>query len=146
MVLSPHQILSRLAEHQRDGIQESLADLGRQRQILEHQCDELIKYRKQLMAERDQALQGSTTASMLMMIGDAMQEQHVRLACIDKDLAALKVSEKELVQSLVKANQKCEVHDKMQSHEVKSAERVQERRVQQQMDDMFAARYTREAK
>jgi len=144
MGLSPHQVLSRLADHQRSEIQESLADMGRQRQRLQVECEEIKRYRQQLMYERDQALQASTTASVLMMMGAAMQEQHVHLQRLQENLAQLKVSEKNLMKSWVEANQKYEVHETMQAKEDRVELRVQERRFQQQMDDTFAARYSRE--
>ncbi|MDQ6973313.1 MAG: hypothetical protein Q9M10_00400 [Mariprofundaceae bacterium] len=146
MGLSPHQVLSQLAEQERDRIQTSLADLERQRMILERKSHELKAYRQQLMQERDSLLQGRTKASMLVMLGEAMQEQHIRLMQVAQGLDELKEKERGLRQVWVAANQRCEVHDKMQKKVEKQAIRKKEHRAQQQMDDVFAARYVREVK
>jgi len=146
MGLSPHQVLSRLADQERDRIQTLLAELERQRTLLQKKRDELKAQRQQLMAERDQLLAGSIKASMLMMLGDAMQEQHIRLLQVGQGLDALKEQEIGLRKAWIDANQTCEVHEKMQRKIEKQAMRKQEYRVQQQMDDVFAARYVREVK
>jgi len=146
MGLSPHQVLSRLAEQERDRIQTSLAELERQRMLLQQKCDELKVSRQQLMVERDQLLVGSIKASMLMMLGDAMQEQHIRLLQVGQGLDALKEQEGGLRKAWITANQTYEVHEKMQRKLEKQEVRKQEHRVQQQMDDVFAARYVREVK
>jgi len=143
---SPHQVLSRLAEQKRDDIQTSLSELDRQRMLIEQKCDELKAHRQQLMQERDALLQGRTKASMLMMLGDAMQEQYLRLLQLGQGLESVKAQEDELRKSWIAANQTCEVHEKMQAKVEKEAMRKQEHRVQQQMDDVFAARFAREVK
>jgi len=146
MSLSPHQVLSRLAEQERDKIQTSLAELERQRILIEQKCDALKAHRQQLMQERDELLHGRTQASMLMMLGDAMQEQHIRLMQLGQGLDALKEQEVRLRKAWITANQTSDVHKKMQYKVEKQQARKQEHRVQQQMDDVFAARYTREVK
>lgn len=146
MGLSPHQVLSRLAEQERDRIQTSLAELERQRLLLEQKCHELKDYRQHLMQERDHLLQKSIKASMLMMLGEAMQEQHIRLMQVGQGLDELKEKESGLRKIWIAVNQKCEVHEKMQKKAEKQATRKKEHRAQQQMDDVFAARYVREVK
>jgi len=146
MGLAPHQVLSRLAEQKRDEIQTSLSELERQRLFLLSQCDDLKAYQQQLIKERDQVLHGSPKASMLMMLGDAMQEQHLCLVQVGQRLQDLEAQEVTLRQAWIAANQTCEVHDKMQYKLEKELSRKQEHRVQQQMDDVFAARFAREVK
>jgi len=146
MGLSPHQVLSRLAEQERDNIQTSLAELERQRMLIEQKCTEIKAHRQQLIQERDELLHGRTKAAMLMMLGDAMQEQYIRLMQLAQGLEGVKEQENALRKGWITANQTCEVHAKMQRKVEKEAMRKQEHRVQQQMDDVFAARYAREVK
>jgi len=146
MGLSPHQVLSRLSEQKRDDIQASLAELERQRMLIEQKCDELKEQRQQLMHERDVLLHGRSKASMLMMLGEAMQEQHLRLQQLGQGLDAVKAKSDVLRKEWIAANQTCEVHEKMQGKIEKKAMRKQEQHVQRQMDDVFAARFAKEVK
>jgi len=144
MGLSPHQVLSKLAEKKCEDAQVSLAEFERQRGLIEQKCTELKKHRVQLMQERDALLHGSTKASMLMMLGEAMQEQHLRLQQLEQGLQTLHKQEQSIRAEWVLANQEQEVHQKMQKKLDHAAQRKQELRRQQQMDDVFAARVARE--
>ncbi|MDQ6994985.1 MAG: hypothetical protein Q9M18_05260 [Mariprofundaceae bacterium] len=147
MGLSPHQVLSQLAEQERDRIQTSLLELERQRMLLEQKSNGLKEHGQQLMQERDQLLQESSTkASMLMMLGEAMQEQYIRLMQVGQGLDEVKEKESALRKVWIVANQKCEIHEKMQKKVEKQETRKKEHRTQQQMDDVFSARYAREVK
>lgn len=143
MGLSPHQVLSKLAEKKRDDAQVSLAKFERQRGLIVQKCEELKGYRTQLMQERDALLHGTTKASMLMMLGTAMQEQHLRLQQLEQGLQTLHEQEKDIRAAWIAANQEQEVHQHMQKKLDGVVVRQQERRNQQQMDDVFAARVSR---
>ena len=143
MGLSPHQVLSKLAEKKREDAQVSLAEFERQRGLIEQKCTELKSYRAQLTQERDALLHGSTKVSMLMMLGEAMQEQHLRLQQLEQGLQTLHEQEQSIRAEWMLANQEQEVHQKMQKKLDDAAQRKQDLRRQQQMDDVFAARVAR---
>jgi len=143
MSLSPHQVLAKLSENECVKTQEEIATLARERQSLEQQHKNIEIHIQKLRQQREKILKNSTQASTLMMMNDAMQEDQTRLYYIDQNMTALDEQEAELLSQWVAAHQQQEVHDKMFQSEQKKKLKVQERRVQQGMDDMFAARHSR---
>jgi len=144
MSLSPHQILSRLADNERTKAQEALAALGRQRQALQKKRGEVEVSMQQLIIQRDSMLESGTAASMLLMMEAAMHEQHSSLIQIESEMHELYESEAALIRDWVVATQKHDSHDKMQATLDKKVARANETRSQKQMDDIFAAKYVRE--
>jgi flagellar biosynthesis chaperone FliJ len=118
--------------------------MAARRQELQARCEEVMVYMAQLEQQREQVLKGGTQASMLMMMEAAMNEQHERIVKIRSALEKVHEQEQSLLQGWIVANRKNRVHEKMQGEAAKKERRLQERRVQQQLDDMCAARSSRE--
>jgi len=143
MTLSPHQILSRLAEQERTKAQEELAALGCQRKSLQEKRATVEYAVQQLIIQRDEVLKKGTEASMLLMMEAAMHEQQSSLLAIEAEMKVLYESEATLIQRWVTANQKHDSHGKMQKNLDKKQEKLHDIRLQKQMDDIFAAKYVR---
>jgi len=144
MSLSPHQVLSRLAENERTKAQEALAALGRQRQALQKKRSEIEVSMQQLMIQRDATLASGTEASTLLMMQAAMHEQQADLLQLESEMNELYETELALMRDWTAANQKHDSHGKMQKTLDKKIARANETRRQKQMDDIFAAKYVRE--
>lgn len=143
MRLSPHEVLAKLAGHERNKAEEALAAMVAKRQELQARCEEIAVYLTQLEQQREQVLKGGTQASMLLMMESAMDEQHERIEKIKSALLRIHEQEQQLIQEWIASNQKNRVHEKMQSVSDKKERRLQDRKTQQQLDDIFASR-TRE--
>ncbi len=140
MSLSPHEILAKLANHERSKVEEALSAMAARRQELRARCEEVTVYLKQLRQQREQVLKGGTQASMLLMMEAAMAEQHERIEEINVSLQAIYEQEQHLIQAWVTANQKNKVHEKMQRKFDKKEQRLQDIKTQQQLDDMSGSR------
>jgi len=140
MSLSPHEILAKLANHERSKVEEALSAMAARRQELRARCEEVTVYLKQLRQQREQVLKGGTQASMLLMMEAAMAEQHERIEEINISLQAIYEQEQHLIQDWVTANQKNKVHEKMQRKFDKKEQRLQDIKTQQQLDDMSGSR------
>jgi len=144
MTLSPHQVLAKLAEHDRTRAEEALSAMAAKRNELRARCEEVTIYLKQLGQQREQVMKGGTQASMLLMMESAMDEQHERIEKINAALERIDEQEKALVQGWIAANQKNKIHAKMQDKNDKIEQRLSDRKSQQQMDDMCALRSKQE--
>jgi len=144
MTLSPHEVLSKLAGHERSKAEEALAVMAAKRQELQSRLEEIGSYLKQLEQQRSQVMKGGTQASMLMMMESAMDEQHERIEKIEAALERVCEQEQQLIQRWVASDQKNKVHEKMQRKSDKEGQRLQDRRDQQGLDDMCAARNRQE--
>jgi len=144
MSLSPHQVLAKLADHERSQAEEALSAMAAKRQDLQTRREEVVVYLEQLGQQREQVMKGGTQASMLMMMETAMEEQHERIEKIKGALERIHEQEKALIQGWIAANQKNKVHEKMQDKSDKIEQRLSDRKAQQQMDDMCASRSKQE--
>lgn len=144
MSMSPHEVLAKLAGHERDRAEETLSAMAAKRLDLHSRCEEVKVYLQQLYQQREQVLKGGTQASMLMMIDAAMDEQQERIEKIMDALERIEEQEQLLIQGWIAANQKNKIHEKMRSASDKKEKRIQDRRDQQGMDDMCAARNRQE--
>lgn len=145
MSMSPHEVLARLAGHERDQAEEALSAMAARRLDLQSRGEEVKRYLQQLHQQREQVLKGGTQASMLMMMDAAMDEQRERIEKIMDALQRIEEQEQLLIQGWIAANQKNKIHEKMQSASDKKEKRIQDRRDQQGMDDMCAARNRQES-
>ena len=144
MSMSPHEVLAKLAGHERDRAEEALSAMAAKRLDLQSRGDEVKAYLQQLQQQREQVLKGGTQASMLMMMETAMDEQQERIENISAALQRIEEQEQLLIQGWVAANQKNKIHEKMQDASDRKEKRIQDRRDQQGMDDMCAARNRQE--
>lgn len=140
MRLSPHEVLAKLAGHERNKAEEALAAMAGRRQELKARCEEVSVYLTQLEQQREQILKGGTQASMLLMMESAMEEQHERIEKIEAALQRIHEQEQQLIQGWIESNQKNKIHEKMQNTSDKKEQRLQDRKSQQQLDDIFASR------
>ena len=144
MTLSPHQVLAKLADHERTKAEEALAAMAAKRHELQTRQEELRVYLDQLGQQREQVMKGGTQASMLMMMEAAMDEQHDRIEKIKAALERIHEQETDLIQGWIAANQKNKIHEKMQNKADKVEQRLSDRKSQQQLDDMCASRNRQE--
>lgn len=140
MTLSAHNVLAKLAGHERSRAEEALGVLAARRQALLDQRATVLAYLRKLETQREQALVGGTQASMLSMMDAAMQEQHDKVDAIQTAMTAIHEQEQQLIQGWISASRKNMVHEKMQKISDKKEQRSRDRRDQQTMDDMCAAR------
>lgn len=140
MRLSPHEVLAKLAGHERNKAEEALAAIAAKRQELRARSEEVAVYLAQLKQQREQILKGGTQASMLLMMESAMDEQHERIEKIESALLRIHEQEQQLIQKWIASNQKNRIHEKMQGISDKKEQRLQDRKAQQQLDDIFASR------
>jgi len=140
MSMSPHEVLAKLAGHDRERAEEALSAMAAKRLDLQSRREEVKAYLQQLQQQREQVLKGGTQASMLMMMETAMDEQQERIEKIMAALQRIEEEEQLLIQGWIAANQKNKIHEKMQSATDKKEKRIQDRRDQQGMDDRCAAR------
>ncbi len=145
MSLSPHQILSRLADQERMKAQEELATLGKERQRLEALRQEAEASKGRLRQERERVLEQKTEASVLWMIEEAMQEQQDMVHLVDVNLQKIHEEESQLLKDWIAANRKHDTHDKIQKAAEKKQIRLNEQRIQRQLDDLFASFTVHEA-
>ncbi|MES0372102.1 MAG: flagellar FliJ family protein [Mariprofundaceae bacterium] len=143
--MSPHEVLAKLAGHERTKAEEALAAMAARRQELQGRCEEVTVYLTQLKQQREQILKGGTQASMLLMMESAMEEQHERIEKIEAALLRIHEQEQLLIQGWIVSNQKNKIHEKMQDASDKKEQRLQDRKSQQQLDDIFASRKKEEA-
>ncbi len=146
MSMSPHEVLAKLAGHERERAEEALSAMAAKRLDLQSRREEVMAYLQQLQQQREQVLKGGTQASMLLMMDSAMDEQHERIEKIMKALQRVEEQEQLLIQGWIAANQKNKIHEKMQDASNRKEKRIQDRRDQQGMDDMCAARNRQEMK
>ena len=140
MRLSPHEVLAKLAGHKRNKAEEALAAMAARRQELQARSEEVTGYLTQLEQQREQVLKGGTQASMLLMMESAMAEQHERIEKIESALVRIHEQEQQLIQEWIASNQKNKIHEKMQSASDRKEQRLQDRKAQQQLDDIYASR------
>ncbi len=145
MSLSPHQILSRLADQERMKAQEELATLGKERQRLEALRQDAEASQARLRQERERVLEQKTEASVLWMIEEAMQEQQDMVHLVDVNLQKIHEEESQLLKDWIAANRKHDTHDKIQKAAEKKQMRLNEQRIQRQLDDLFASFTVHEA-
>ncbi|MDX8395665.1 MAG: hypothetical protein R8K22_04545 [Mariprofundaceae bacterium] len=144
MRLSPHQVLASLADNERNKAEDALMAMAKKRQGLRGRKEAVELHIQQLGNQRKDTMKEKTQAATLMMMDSAMLEQRDHLEQIQAELEQLHIEEQELLQHWVSAHQKNKTHQKMIDADEKKKQRLKDRRVQQQLDDVYASRRGRE--
>ena len=68
-----------------------------------------------------------------------MQEQHDMVCLVEVNLQKIHEEEAQLLQQWIAANRKHDTHDKIHKKAEKKQARLDEQRIQRQLDDLFAS-------
>jgi len=140
MKLETSQLLTRLNDQERVKVETELAELNARKQRIERGIGHALEEIRNLGQQRDQASNGSNSASLLQNFDTSVREQQALLVTLHEQEAQVESEKQGILQRLAEVNRTHHVYDKMHQQEKKRLNRRDEAKAQRQMDDMIASR------
>lgn len=131
--------LRQIAEQREErAMEEILHKMAQQRQHL----TDLATNRERLLQQRETVLRSKTSAAELLLLGGQMQAIKDTEASGRKQLAQFEEQRRTQMKVYETAHQNREILSRMREQQVEQFKRVQARKEQMQMDDIFSCRRT----
>ncbi len=140
MNLKAAELLTRLADQERERLERSLAENTEQRMRLQREIAACRAAAQHLRLQRERMLNGLSNAATLLAFTEALDEQDRIAEELTRQLRELDRAREGIRSSLARALRTHRAYARAWRNEQKRAERKLARREQAALDEMFAAR------
>lgn len=146
MNISPHMLLAKRQEQERDRLATELADLLLQHKSMQEAIEAALKEQSGIEEQLRHSFSAGMTGSQLVAMECARQELVARRESLATQCEQLRAQERELRQQMLACENKGKAHARAQEKLDREEERRSERIAQQRLDDLMAQRPGREVR
>ncbi|MDX8392650.1 MAG: flagellar FliJ family protein [Mariprofundaceae bacterium] len=140
MKLLPHQVLKKLAEHERNRAQYELAALSKQRKQLATQRQQCVGDIKQIQIQRNQAISMTVQAATLLMYDELLGEQNRQITQLENKMQQLHAQEQTLLKRWLAHDRRGKTFAHIDEKFIAKAKLALDRHQQRMDDDRTASR------
>ncbi len=145
MNASPHELLAKRQEQERDRLASELAGLLLQHKSMQDAIEATVEEQASIEGQLQHAFSAGMTGAQLVSMECARQELIARRESLMLSCEQLREQERGLRQQMLSCENKGKAHTRAQEKLDRQVERRSERVAQQQLDDLMAQRLGREA-
>ena len=145
MTISPHMLLAKRQEQERDRLATELANLLLLHKAMQEDIEAARKEQSDIEAQLKHAFSVGMPGSQLVAMECARQESIARRESLSLQCEQLRGQERDLRQQMLICENKGKAHAQAQEKLDRHEKRRSERAAQQQLDDLMAQRLGREA-
>ncbi len=138
MRLTPHRILQKLGERERQRAGQELAALGRERHEIMQRMNETEARLEELARQREHTLRTGARAGMLVLMDDMMREHQARIARLEAQMDRVHEQEQAVLRRWLELDGRDKALGRMEARLQRAHRRKQDIRQQREDDDRAA--------